>query len=111
ISSSTPEKLNVTSIARTVRQRSRPPCAAITELKRSVMSATLLCFPSAPLSHRHDLEESDVILDRGDGCIRCLVGPHRIHRSVAAEKNAVVSAVALVGAIGVMVRSFQQRHV
>ena len=41
--------------------------------------------------------EGDVILDRGDGCIRRFVGPHRIHRSVAAERNAVVSAVALVG--------------
>src|SRR5437660_8077520 len=68
---------------------------------------------SAPLLYRIDAIwiESDVILDRGDGCIRCLVGPHRIHRSVAAERNAVVSAVALIGAIGVMVGSFQQRHV
>ena len=52
-----------------------------------------------------------MILDRGDGCIRCLVGPYRVHRSLSAERNAVVGAIALVGAIGVMVRSFQQRHV
>src|ERR1700730_18692607 len=50
-------------------------------------------------------------LHRGDSWIRCLVGPYLFNRSVAAERNAVVSAVALVGAIGVMVRSFQQRHV
>ena len=76
-------------------------------------SCSLFVFQILLLLYRIDTVwiESDVILDRDDGCIRCLVGPRRIHRSVAAERNAVVRAVALVGAIGVMVRSFQQRHV
>src|ERR1700730_15337173 len=55
--------------------------------------------------------EGNVVLDRGDGCVRRFVSPDRIHRSVSAERNAVVSAGALVGAIGVMARAFQQRHV
>ena len=55
--------------------------------------------------------EGNVVLDRGDGGIRRSVSPNRIHRSLSTERNAVVGAVALVGAVRVMVRAFQQRHV
>src|SRR5882762_8846185 len=53
MSSSPPEKLNVRSIARTVRQRSRPPCAAMTEPSRSAMSVTLSFFHSREATRQY----------------------------------------------------------
>src|SRR4030095_783084 len=55
--------------------------------------------------------EGNVVLDRSDGRIRRLIDPDGILRSMSADRNAVVGAVALVGAVGTMVRAFQQRHV
>ena len=55
--------------------------------------------------------EGDVILDPGDGVKRGLIGPHGIDRAFAAQRDAVVSAVTLVGAVGGVSRAFEERHV
>jgi hypothetical protein len=55
--------------------------------------------------------ESKVILDAGDGHIGRLVGPHRIDRARAAQRDAEVGGVPLVGAVSGMVGPFEERHV
>ena len=44
--------------------------------------------------------ERDVVLDRGDRRIGLLVGPDGFDRALATGRNAVIGAVALVGAVG-----------
>src|SRR6266404_5045026 len=54
--------------------------------------------------------ERDVVLDRGDRRVRLLVGPNGVSRAPATGRNAVISAVALVGAVGGAVSPLEQRH-
>src|SRR4029077_11255924 len=44
--------------------------------------------------------EREVVLDRGDRRVGLLVGPDGIDRAPATVRNAVIGAVALVGAVG-----------
>src|ERR1700724_3525166 len=55
--------------------------------------------------------ERDMVLDRGDLRVGLLVGPDGIDRALATGRNAVIGAVALVRAVGDVVRSLEQRHV
>src|ERR1700720_3174968 len=55
--------------------------------------------------------ERDMVLDRGDRRVGLLVGPDGIDRALATGRNAVIGAVALVRAVGDVVRSLEQRHV
>jgi hypothetical protein len=55
--------------------------------------------------------ERDVVLDRGDRRVRLLVGPDSIDRALATKRNAVIGAVAFLGAVGDVVSPLEQRHV
>src|ERR1700692_1709735 len=55
--------------------------------------------------------ESTMILDRGNRSVGCFVGPDSVDGAISASGNAKVSAVALVGAVGGVVRSLEQRQI
>src|SRR6202521_4025390 len=55
--------------------------------------------------------KSNVILDRGNRSVRCFVSPDSGDGTISAGGNAKVSAVAVVGAVGSVVRSLEQRQV
>src|SRR3984893_17758987 len=55
--------------------------------------------------------ERNMGLDRGDRHVGLLVGPDGIDRALATGRNAAIGAVALVRAVGDVVRSLEQRHV
>ncbi len=52
-----------------------------------------------------------MIPDRRHGAIGILIGPHGIVGALASHRNAVIAAIALVGTIGPMDRTREQRHV
>jgi hypothetical protein len=47
----------------------------------------------------------DMVVYRGDRCVGLLVGPDGIDRALATGRNAVIGAVALVRAVGDVVRA------
>src|SRR5205807_539830 len=55
--------------------------------------------------------EGEIILDRRDGSVWGLITPHSIDRTLAAERNAEVGGVPLVGAIGRAICPRQERHI
>ena len=55
--------------------------------------------------------EGEMVPDLGDSGIGSLVAPYSILRPFPADGDVVVSAFALVGAVGAVVCPFQQRHV
>jgi hypothetical protein len=52
-----------------------------------------------------------MVLDRRYRLIRRFVGPHSIGGTIAAGRNAEIRALTLIGAVGGVVRPFQERHV
>ena len=44
-------------------------------------------------------------------CVRGLIGPHGVRGTISAEWDAEVGAVALIGAIGGVLRALEERHV
>src|ERR1700738_5153715 len=52
-----------------------------------------------------------MILDLGDGGVRSLVGPYGVHGAFAADRDAVVRAVAFERAVRCVVGALQQCHV
>src|ERR1700720_1934868 len=54
--------------------------------------------------------KGEMVLDRGDCRVRLLICPDGIGRALATGRNAVIGAVALVGAVGDAVSPLEQRH-
>jgi hypothetical protein len=52
-----------------------------------------------------------VVDDVCDGRVRSLVGPHRVHRLLSPDGDAVVAAVPLVGTVRCVICRFEQRRV
>src|ERR1700722_20257451 len=55
--------------------------------------------------------EGEMVLNRRDRFVRSFVGPHGVRRARAAGRDAVIGAVALVGAVGRVVGAGEQRHI
>ncbi len=55
--------------------------------------------------------EGQVVLNLGNSGVRSLISPHRIGGAHPSRRDAVVSAIALVRAVGGVVRPLQERHV
>src|SRR6202012_6074864 len=55
--------------------------------------------------------ESEIILDRRHGPIGRFIRPYRVACALAARRDAVITAIALVGAVGRVIAALQQRHV
>src|SRR6185295_411538 len=54
--------------------------------------------------------EGEIIFDDQHCCEGSLIGPHSVGRTVSAEWNAEIATVALIGAVGGVLRAFQQRQ-
>src|SRR5438105_4426651 len=55
--------------------------------------------------------ESDIVLDRGDGGVRRLIGPDSVDRTLSPQGDAVVGAVTLIRAVGGVVGPLEQRGI
>src|ERR1700733_663901 len=55
--------------------------------------------------------KSEMIPDWFNGGVGCLIGPHGVACAVAAEGNAEIRAIALIGAVCCVVRACQERHI
>src|SRR5882724_11729503 len=69
--------------------------------------------PLFPLIDRIDTVgiEREMILDRRNGGEWSLIGPYGVRGPRTTQRDAVVGAVSLVGAVGGVIRPRQQRHV
>src|SRR4029077_20621903 len=55
--------------------------------------------------------KGEIILDRRDGGVWSLITPHRVDRSLTAERDAVIAAIAFVRAVSAMIGGFEERYV
>src|ERR1700730_8504238 len=96
---------------RQLRCEPRPELAREAAASRRVQVKVLLA--SASFFDRLDAIgiKSEITLDGGNGRVRFLVGPNGIDRALPADRNAEISAVALVGAVGGVIRPLEQREV
>ncbi len=52
--------------------------------------------------------EGEMIFDERHRCVGGLIGPHGVRRTISAEWNAEVGAVALIGAVGGVFRALEE---
>jgi hypothetical protein len=55
--------------------------------------------------------KGEIIFDPRDGGVGSLVTPHRVDRTLAAERDAEIAAIAFVRAISGVVRAVEERHI